>query len=216
MENMKDKIAILIPTFNREHFLLESLMSIKLQTYTNLKAFIYDDGSTDDTEKIVSQFIKADSRFYYVRDKKNRGVVYARNILLNMCRFEGFKYAAWQDSDDKSNIYRLQYQYNAILHKNCAVVGTTWKSTNRMNDHDWNTAWLNFPEVADKTRICFAGILFNVANSVDFNENKVTGEDVNWRSLMKKKNGKEFCLNEILYYVRWHAGRLSHLKRKRK
>ena len=50
---MKNKIDILLATYNGEQFIAEQLESILSQTYTNWQLIIRDDGSTDDTQKIL-------------------------------------------------------------------------------------------------------------------------------------------------------------------
>ena len=56
-------ISIIIPIFNRQHLIEETLNSIKAQTYTNWECIIVDDGSTDDTYNVTSNLIKGDNRF---------------------------------------------------------------------------------------------------------------------------------------------------------
>ena len=55
---MHPKVSIIMATYNRAHFILESLQSLLNQTYNNWECLIIDDGSTDDTEIVIKEFIK--------------------------------------------------------------------------------------------------------------------------------------------------------------
>ena len=96
-------ITVLIPTYNRRYFIIESLRSIFEQTYKKIKVLIYDDGSIDNTEQIVKSTF-ATKQIKYIYSPINKGVSYARNQLLDMCKTD---IACWQDSDDVSNINSL-------------------------------------------------------------------------------------------------------------
>jgi glycosyltransferase involved in cell wall biosynthesis len=96
---MEPLISIIIPTYNRSHLIRETLDSILAQTYTNWECIVVDDGSTDATGKVISEYIKRDNRFHYhQRPAGNRKGA-------NACRNYGFEssngdYVKWFDSDD--------------------------------------------------------------------------------------------------------------------
>lgn len=74
---MDDKsIAVIIPTYNRASLLGQTINSVLAQTHQNLDVIIVDDGSTDSTSDVVSQF--SDERVHYVY-QKNQGGSAARN-----------------------------------------------------------------------------------------------------------------------------------------
>ncbi|MCD9853818.1 glycosyltransferase [Epilithonimonas sp. JDS] len=109
-------ISIIVPTFNRQDYIAETLKSLVEQTYNDWECIVVDDGSTDDTETEVQKYIKADSRFcFYKRPAKmHKGA--------NSCRNFGFtiskgKYIKFLDSDDIITEECLEKQ-NAILNAN--------------------------------------------------------------------------------------------------
>jgi glycosyltransferase involved in cell wall biosynthesis len=71
MENYP-KIAILIPTYNRENYLNNVIKSVLYQDYPNLEIIISDDASTDNTKNIINRFM-GDKRLKYYRNNKNLG-----------------------------------------------------------------------------------------------------------------------------------------------
>lgn len=62
---MSTKVSIIIATYNRVNYIIDTLRSIQNQTFNDWECIIVDDGSTDDTEKCVREFIKDDPRFKY-------------------------------------------------------------------------------------------------------------------------------------------------------
>jgi glycosyltransferase involved in cell wall biosynthesis len=65
------KISVCIPTYNRTNYLIYSVKSVLSQTYSNFELIICDDGSTDNTSEVVSQF--NDSRIRYIQHPNNIG-----------------------------------------------------------------------------------------------------------------------------------------------
>lgn len=102
---MNPLVTVFIPVFNAENYILESLKSILDQTYKNLEILIIDDGSTDNTVKIINSL--NDSRIRLLRNSENKGIPYTRNRGL---RQANGKYLAIMDADDISYPDRIKKQ----------------------------------------------------------------------------------------------------------
>lgn len=89
-------VSIIVPVYNMEDFVIECLSSIKESTYENIEVLIIDDGSKDNSLKLIQQFAKNDSRFH-VYFQENAGVCKARNKALELSKG---KYILPIDSDD--------------------------------------------------------------------------------------------------------------------
>jgi len=102
-------VSIIIPTFNRAHLIGETLHSISAQTYQNWECIVVDDGSTDDTENVLRDYIQKDERFKYLKrpEHRKRGGNAARNF-----GFENSKgdYINFVDSDDLIHPDKLKLQ----------------------------------------------------------------------------------------------------------
>ncbi|MFC5684453.1 glycosyltransferase family 2 protein [Flavobacterium sp. MAHUQ-51] len=92
-------VSIIIPTYNRAHLISETLDSVLAQTYTNWECIIVDDGSFDNTDEVLGNYVIQDARFKYYHRPKNtiKGA--------NACRNYGFQkssgeYVIFLDSDD--------------------------------------------------------------------------------------------------------------------
>ncbi len=110
MRKNSDLISIVVPCYNVEKYVQRCIESIKEQTYTNLEILMIDDGSKDNTKKIVKEKIKEDKRFCYYY-KKNGGLSDARNFGLQKATG---KYVCFIDSDDYIEKSFIEKLYSAI------------------------------------------------------------------------------------------------------
>ncbi|MCK5595776.1 glycosyltransferase family 2 protein, partial [bacterium] len=104
---MKKKISVIIPAFNRANLLKKAIESVLSQTYQGFELIIVDDGSTDNTYEIVSEF-KND--IIYIK-QENRGAAAARNTGIK--RAEN-KFLAFLDSDDCWDKEKLAIQIDEM------------------------------------------------------------------------------------------------------
>ena len=89
-------ISVIIPVYNSEKYIEETILSVCKQTYENLELLVIDDGSTDNSATIIKNLSIKDSRiFYHYQD--NAGVSIARNKGINLANGE---YLFFLDSDD--------------------------------------------------------------------------------------------------------------------
>ncbi len=102
-------VSIIIPTYNREHLLGRAIQSVLDQTYQNFELIIVDDGSTDDTEKLVKSFNSEKIR--YIWHGENKGPSAARNTGIQSAKGD---YIAFQDSDDEWMPRKLEKQMRAF------------------------------------------------------------------------------------------------------
>ena len=111
MKNNSPKVSIILPTYNRAHIIEKAIQSVLNQTYQDFEIIIIDDGSKDDTEKIIRGFQEKDKRIKYIRFEENKGAAAARNAGIKMSKGE---YITFQDSDDEWVIDKLEKQMKII------------------------------------------------------------------------------------------------------
>lgn len=93
---MKELISVVVMTYNRSAYLSNTLHSILNQTYKNIEVVIIDDGSTDNTEEIVSSI--HDTRIRYIRNNNNsKNIALLKNQGINT---SVGNYIAFCDDDD--------------------------------------------------------------------------------------------------------------------
>ena len=93
------KFSIITPTYNRGYLIERAIKSVMNQSYQNFEMIIVDDGSTDNTDEIVSKYLY-DTRIRYVKATQNGGVNKARNIGLDIIS-DSSDWITFLDSDDE-------------------------------------------------------------------------------------------------------------------
>ena len=114
---MMPKVSVLIPVFNAERFVAESVGSILRQTFRDFELIAIDDGSIDDSNKILTECARTDSRIR-VKSRPNLGIVATLNEALGLARG---KYVARMDADDVCVQERLAVQV-AVMDANDELV----------------------------------------------------------------------------------------------
>lgn len=117
---MPPLVSIIMPVYNSEKFLRESIESILGQTFTDFEFIIVNDGSTDSSLEIIKEYANRDIRIKII-DQKNTGIIGALNNALKSSKGT---YIARMDSDDISNPDRIKKQIEYIEKENAYLCGT--------------------------------------------------------------------------------------------
>lgn len=104
------KFSIIIPVYNASKYLQECLDSVLSQTIDDYEVIIVDDGSTDDSARIIDEYASKDNRLT-IRHKANGGVSTARNMGIEMAKGD---YLCFVDADDVIASNYLESLYNAM------------------------------------------------------------------------------------------------------
>jgi glycosyltransferase involved in cell wall biosynthesis len=121
IDNSSPKISVLLPVFNAEKFLKESIESILNQTFKDFELIVINDGSIDNSENIIQSY--TDSRIRYIRNETNLGLIKTLNIGIELS--EG-KYIARMDADDICSLNRFEKQYNFLEQNTDVVLCGSW------------------------------------------------------------------------------------------
>tara|TARA_R110002050_G_scaffold74772_4_gene160152 strand:+ start:55423 stop:56358 length:936 start_codon:yes stop_codon:yes gene_type:complete len=111
--NLQPQISIIMATYNRAHFIEETLLSIKNQTYTHWVCLIIDDGGTDNTKNVIKPLLLEDSRFQYHKRPVTykKGLPGSRNYGLDLAKGD---YIIFFDDDDIIHPQNLNYCIEAL------------------------------------------------------------------------------------------------------
>ncbi len=123
-------ISVIMSAYNAEKHISNSIESILSQSYQNFEFLIMDDGSTDNTSKIITSYMKTDTRIKLFNNKSNIGLTKSLNFLINQANGE---YLARQDSDDVSDSKRFELQLNFMITNNLQASTTRAKIKNTNN-----------------------------------------------------------------------------------
>lgn len=110
---MTPQVSIIIPTFNREYLIGETLDSVLAQTFLNWECIVVDDGSNDTTEEIIKSYSEKDPRFkfYHRPREKEKGASACRNYGLEKSKGQ---YIQFLDSDDVISKEKLEMQVGIL------------------------------------------------------------------------------------------------------
>ncbi len=139
------RVSVVLPVYNGAAYLARSITSVLQQTYSDLELIVVDDGSTDDTARVLRSITDPRLR---VLSQANCGLPRALNAGLAQCRGE---YVARQDHDDLSMPTRFAEQVAYLdAHPGCGLLGTRAHihegdlAVGRFHDHPCSDAALRF------------------------------------------------------------------------
>lgn len=110
MSEEKPLVSVVIPTYNRANIIDKAIDSVLDQTYENLEVVVVDDGSTDNTEEVVTAY--DDPRVRYIPLEENQGANVARNTGIKEAKGE---FIAFQDSDNIWDEEKIEKQVKAYM-----------------------------------------------------------------------------------------------------
>lgn len=104
------KISIILPTYNREKFISNTIKSCLQQTYNPIEIIVIDDCSTDNTKEVIKDF--KDIRIKYIKLLTHKGASYSRNIGIKKAKGS---YITFIDSDDVFLPEKLKIQFQNLI-----------------------------------------------------------------------------------------------------
>lgn len=130
------KVSIVVPTRNRHMYIRQAIQSVLTQDYPNWRLIIVDDASTDDTDKIICEFIE-DERIVYIRNEEHIGISKARNQGIEKATG---KYIVFLDSDDVLPPDALKIRVNQIEQEHANLAQFAFYVDNK-NNSTAHVAW---------------------------------------------------------------------------
>ena len=135
-------IDVIVPAYNAEDYIMETLQSIAIQGHIISKVIVIDDGSTDSTASIVNDYIKSNKNINLVLlHKRNGGIASARNVGILKSDAE---FIAFVDADDIWVKDKLKKQLDIFLNSpdpNLGVVYTNYGTINKFGEEIYNTGF---------------------------------------------------------------------------
>lgn len=123
---MSELVSIIVPVYNAEKFIRETMESVLAQTYPDWELLLVEDGSSDGSAKVIDSFIteKQETRIRLIRQPSNQGAARARNRGLKEAQG---RYIAYLDADDLWVPEKLQKQLLFMKEKDAAFVFTGYE-----------------------------------------------------------------------------------------
>lgn len=207
-------VSIILPIYNGEKYMRESIDSIIAQTYTNWELLIMDDGSTDHTAEICAKYTDKDSRIHYYKNPQNMRL--PRTLNRGFSLAEGV-YLTWTSDDNyyyptalERMVGALEVEKKDFVFASCDVI-------------DGNGEIVESIMVDDRARerivgcnpvgACFLYSRKAYEAVGEYDPDLLLVEDFDyWQRLCSKF--PPVCLSEKLYAYRWHDGALTSTMRK--
>ncbi|MEK9179603.1 MAG: glycosyltransferase family 2 protein, partial [Patescibacteria group bacterium] len=109
---MKPLVSIIIPVYNKEKWIVQTLRSVASQTYENWECLIIDDGSTDNSLSLINTFTDATRGNWKIISQINSGQSHARNVGIEKATGE---FVAFLDGDDLWLANKLKEQVDVLV-----------------------------------------------------------------------------------------------------
>ncbi|MDY3006999.1 glycosyltransferase family 2 protein, partial [Anaerococcus porci] len=207
---MEDKLTVIIPLYNREDKVKDTILSIENQTCKDFEILVIDDGSTDNSKKVIESLMKDYDNIRYIY-KENGGVSSARNLGIKKSTT---KYISFLDSDD---LYEVDFVEKML----CII---------RENDGDIAICGYyiedDYEKRESKTKFISKDILYNYIlgknnfhtstfvfkkefirkNNIYFYEDLSWGEDISFfiKAMSKTKN-----INLVQYFLTTYINKID-------
>ncbi len=207
----KEMVSIIVPCYNAEEYLIETLNSIENQTYKNIEIICINDGSIDNTKQILEKWHNETKTKNIIINQENHGVSYSRNVGIEK---SNGTYIMFLDSDDLFRKELISILINEVEKKNKDTAYCKLKRNKKdfynydkkidIIDQNQTEAMENLlykmPEISFGCYIYKRDTLNK--HNIRFDENLKYFEDreFNWKYLCWCKNIS--CINNILYYYR--------------
>jgi glycosyltransferase involved in cell wall biosynthesis len=211
-------VSIILPVWNAEDYLDESIQSIINQSYTNWELIICDDASTDNSLSIIKKYASKDKRIIESHNRINQKLLKTRNRLLKLTRGD---YITFQDADDYSDRNRIRKQLECFKKDlDLGICGCSGRAIFKSGAYGIS---LIKPETHQEIKSqsikynAFIGSSIMISSKVYHDiggfRNFFDGlsyQDYDWSCLIIEKY-KAYNIPEELYFYRQHRGSASKI-----
>ena len=201
---MKDLVSIIVPVYNAEKFIDETINTVLNQTYTNWELLLVNDCSTDNSIDIIKKF--KDKRIKLINNKVNSKAAISRNNGIKKAKG---RYICFLDADDLWDKEKLEKQVKFMNEKDCAFSFTGYEFADENGKPNGKKVFIpetiTYKQALKNTTIWTSTVMFdmNKLSKEDiYMPNVARGQDTaTWWKVLKKID-YAYGLNEILSFYR--------------
>ncbi len=212
--NNSQLVSIIMPLYNCEKYIAETINSVLSQTYTNWELLIVDDFSADNSVQIVKKFAEKDTRIKWWEFERNLGVATARNKAIEKAKG---RYIAFLDSDDIWLPEKLAKQIAFMEETNTTLSYTAYTVIDEQTNEKGNFIPPKSLTYSDLLKTCSIGcstVMYatNSIGKVYMPDVKKRQDYVLWLSILKKEYKCRGLISCLVKY-RKYGNSLSSNKR---
>ena len=215
MEN-QPLVSVIIPCYNMDKFVSETIKSVLQQTYPYWEMLLVDDASTDHTVDIIKQYSDADSRIRFAVKDKHSGIANSRNQAIQMAKG---RFLAFLDADDLWHPDKLELQLKFMTEKN---IGFSYSSYDCVDECGKPTGKiiktagdLNYNAYLHNTIIGCSTVMIDIAliGDVIVPDFRTSEDTATWLNILKK-GFLAYAIEQTLtsYRIRQHSASSNKLK----
>ena len=196
----KGLISVILPVYNCEKYLEESILSVLSQTYTNLELIIVNDGSEDDSGKIADSFLARDQRI---------SVIHQKNMTLPAALNNGFaaargEFLTWTSADNRMLPVCLEILAEELSRdRRCDMVFGNMRLIDENGDTLKGKGWYEIPPLSGNV------ILPDSTESLNTYANNTIGAAFLYRSgaaaVLNGYSEYQFMLEDSDYFMRMNS-----------
>lgn len=182
-------VSVIMPCYNMERYISETIASVQRQTYTHWELLIVDDASTDKTAVIVKNIQNQDDKIHFIIKPEHSGIAETRNQCLNMAKG---RFLAFLDADDLWHPEKLEQQLRFMTEKNIGFsyssydcVGETGKPLEKIVKAAGN---LNYQAYLRNTIIGCSTVMIDksIVGDVTVPNFRTSEDAATWLNILKK------------------------------
>ena len=214
--NEKPFVDIILPNYNSEKFIAETINSIINQTYKNWKLYVIDDHSNDNSKEILKSF-ENKINIFPIFINKNMGVAFCRNLGI---RISKSKYVSFIDHDDIWSKTKLEEQIDFMEKHNHQFTYTNYtvfveKNGNKeLKKQNYLPSFLDFEKFIKNSSLATSSMIISRSLIGKDKFTKIPIEDYFFKCKLLKKNKMAvgFNKNLLLYRLSKKSLRSNRLK----
>lgn len=216
-----EKVSIIIPAYNAEKYINRCIESILSQTYKNLEIIIINDGSVDNTEKIITEYAKKDNRIILI-NQRNQGAYLTRVSGIKKSTGE---YLMFIDADDfieidgiEKSITKIKKSDADVLRFNC-IIEPSKKLKNPIIpkeskdiQFDQNKLIELLANTYAMNSLCFCLYRRKLFNNIKYKNERISyAEDYLLNIQIAKNVTKVLCIGDVVYHYTQNKTSTMHV-----
>jgi len=214
MDCITPYVTIIIPAYNAEQHIEETIKSVQNQTFDRWELVVVDDCSDDSTCSIVNRIIADDDRIRLIKNDINMGVAETRNRGMDECRS---KYVAFLDADDIWYPDKLEKQLELAEKENADIVYTSYdivyESGSKAKSSYIVPKTASYEQLLRENMLNSSAVVISrkIAEKYRFNKEFYHEDYVFWTTLLKDEF-KAVGVEKVCVAYRIHSGSRSYNK----
>lgn len=214
MNRKEGLVSIVVPVYNAEKVIEQTISSVIHQTYTNWELILVDDCARDNSASLIKKIAKDEPRIRYHKLNINSGAAVARNKGIEIA--EG-QYIAFLDADDYWLADKLRRELDLMNQKDCAFVYSATQmideNSKALGHYTPVPEWTDYKHLLKRTVIATSTVLLDIAKIGEFQMPlRRSGQDyATWLKLLRRVD-KAWGINEPLVLYRISSKSLSSNK----